>query len=46
MNQDWPAAARAFIEVWNAVGWKTVGGIAAVVLLWKFIDAWGKRPGR
>jgi hypothetical protein len=40
---DWNAAADAVIKLWREIGVWACGGLALAALLWKGLDAWGKR---
>lgn len=41
---DWNALADAVIKVWNGIGWWAclIGG--GLIIIWKALDAWGKKP--
>jgi len=44
---DWPAAADALIKVVREIGFPAGGVLLVSILLWKAMDAWGKkRSGR
>ncbi len=41
---DWRALADAIVRVWEKLGWQSMVGVALILLGWKLIDSWGKRP--
>lgn len=40
---SWGQLADAIIKLWHEIGWWSLGGAAVVALVWKALDAWGKR---
>ena len=43
-DPNWKELADAVLRIWTTIGWKALIGAAVVALLWKTIDAWGKKP--
>lgn len=43
---DWAGLEHFVLTIGNAWGLPVLGGAAAVLLLYKGLDAWGKRQGK
>lgn len=43
-DPNWKEMADAILRIWSGMAWQALLGVGLVILAWKFLDAWGKKP--